>query len=36
MKKILLLDVDDVICFNVFLSAINEFLGTNYEIDYFK
>ncbi len=36
MKKILLLDVDDVICFNVFLSAINEFLGTNYEIDFFK
>jgi 5'(3')-deoxyribonucleotidase len=32
-KKILLLDVDEVICFSGFLDLINEFLGTNYTID---
>ena len=34
MKKILL-DVDEVICFSGFLEAVNDFLGTNYEIDDF-
>lgn len=34
-KKILLLDVDEVICFGGFLEAVNEFLGTNYVIDDF-
>lgn len=35
MKKKILLDVDEVICFAGFLEAINEFMGTNYEIDDF-
>ena len=35
MKKKLLLDVDEVICFSGFLEAVNEFMGTNYEIDDF-
>lgn len=34
MKKILL-DVDEVICFSGFLEAVNDFLGTDYEIDDF-
>lgn len=34
MKKILL-DVDEVICSSGFLKAVNDFLGTNYEIDDF-
>lgn len=34
-KKRILLDVDNVICFNVFLHAINEFLKTSYTIDDF-
>lgn len=34
-KKVLLLDVDEVICFSGFLSAVNEFLGTDYVIDDF-
>lgn len=34
MKKILL-DVDEVICFSGFLEAVNDFMGTNYEIDDF-
>ncbi len=34
-KKVLLLDVDEVICFSGFLDAINEFLHTNYVIDDF-
>ncbi len=34
-KKTILLDVDNVICFNVFLHAINEFLKTSYTIDDF-
>ena len=34
--KRILLDVDEVICFPGFLNAINEFLNTNYEIDYFN
>lgn len=33
--KTILLDVDDVICISGYLDAINEFLGTNYEIDDF-
>lgn len=37
MKKLkLLLDVDEVICFSGFLDLVNEFLGTNYEIDDFE
>lgn len=36
MKKLkMLLDVDEVICFMGMLEAVNEFLGTNYEIDDF-
>ncbi len=35
MKKTLLLDVDEVICFGGFLEAVNEFLGTKYVIDDF-
>ena len=35
-KKILLLDVDEVIVFSGFLPLINEFLHTNYKIDDFK
>ena len=35
-RKRILLDVDEVICFPGFLNAINEFLNTNYEIDYFN
>lgn len=34
-KKILLLDVDEVICFGGFLEAVNDFLGTKYVIDDF-
>ena len=34
-KKILLLDVDEVIVFSGFLPLINEFLHTNYKIDDF-
>lgn len=34
-KKVLLLDIDEVLCFCGFLKAVNEFLGTNYEIDDF-
>ena len=36
MKKKILLDVDEVICFSGFLEAVNEFMGTNYVIDDFK
>ena len=36
MKKKLLLDVDEVICFTGFLPLINEFMNTNYVIDDFK
>ncbi len=35
-KKSILLDVDEVICFSGFLQAVNDFMGTNYEIDDFK
>jgi len=36
MSKLkLLLDVDEVICFSGFLDLVNQFLGTNYEIDDF-
>ena len=35
VRKKILLDVDEVICSSGFLSAVNEFLGTNYEIDDF-
>ena len=35
MKKIILLDVDEVICFSGFLEVSNEFMGTNFDIDYF-
>lgn len=34
-KKKILLDCDEVICFSGFLEAVNDFLGTNYEIDDF-
>ena len=34
-KKKILLDCDKVICFSGFLEAVNDFLGTNYEIDDF-
>ena len=34
-KKVLLLDVDEVIVFSGFLPLINEFLHTNYKIDDF-
>ena len=33
--KTILLDVDDVICISGYLNAINDFLGSNYEIDDF-
>ena len=36
MKKDILLDVDEVICFSGFLQAVNEFMQTNYVIDDFK
>ena len=36
VRKRLLLDVDEVICSSGFLSAVNDFLGTNYEIDDFS
>ena len=32
-KPNLLLDVDEVICFEGFLDAVNDFLGTTYQID---
>ena len=35
MKKKILLDVDEVICFSGFLEVSNEFMETNYDIDYF-
>lgn len=34
-KPDLLVDVDEVICFSGFLPAINEFMGTNYNINDF-
>jgi len=34
-KRDLLLDIDEVVCFPGFLPAINEFLGTDYQIDDF-
>ena len=34
-RKKILLDVDEVICFSGILDAVNEFLGTDYEIDEF-
>lgn len=34
-KKICLIDVDEVICLSGFLSAVNEFMGTNYKLDDF-
>ena len=36
VKKDILLDVDEVVCFSGFLKAVNDFLGTNYQIDDFK
>ena len=36
MKKVLLLDVDGVICFSGYVDAINDYLNTNYDEDYFK
>lgn len=36
VKKILLVDVDEVICFSGLLDAINEFLGSSYVIDDFS
>lgn len=35
MQKIMV-DMDDVICDNTFLTLVNKFLGTDYKIDYFK
>lgn len=35
-RKKLLIDFDDVICENVFLKVVNEFLGTSYKISDFK
>jgi len=35
MKKRILLDVDEVICFSGFLEVSNEFMGTDFDIDYF-
>lgn len=34
-KPNLLLDVDEVVCFEGFLNAINDFLGTSYQLDDF-
>lgn len=34
-KKKVLLDIDEVVVFSGFLNALNEFLGTNYQIDDF-
>lgn len=34
-RKVLLLDVDEVICFSGFVEAVNAFLGTNYVVDDF-
>lgn len=36
MKKKIMIDMDDVITTGGFLYLINEYLGTNYTIDYFK
>ena len=36
MKKSILLDVDEVVCFPGFLKAANDFLGTDYKIDDFS
>lgn len=35
-RKSILLDVDEVVCFSGFLEAVNDFLGSNYEIDDFE
>lgn len=35
MKKTIIIDVDEVICFGGFLDAVNDFLGTSYVIDDF-
>ena len=35
LKKSILLDVDEVICFSGFLNAVNDFMNTNYKIDDF-
>lgn len=36
IRKSILLDVDEVICFSGYLDAVNDFLGTNYVIDDFN
>lgn len=36
MKKKIMIDMDDVITTGGFLHLINEYLGTNYTIDFFK
>ncbi len=36
MKKKILIDVDEVICDSGFLNMLNEYLNTNYTIDFFK
>ena len=36
MRKKIMIDMDDVITTGGFLHLINEYLGTNYPIDYFK
>lgn len=36
MKKVLLLDVDEVICFSGYIDAINDYLNTDYDVDFFK
>lgn len=35
-KKVLLLDIDEVFCFSVFLEAINDFSRSDYVIDDFS
>lgn len=35
MKKRILLDIDEVLCFSGYVELVNEFLGTNYTIDDF-
>ena len=35
VKKKVLLDIDEVVCFSGFLRALNAFLGSNYQIDDF-
>lgn len=36
MKKKILLDIDEVICFSGYVELVNEFLHTNYTVDDFS